>query len=212
VCLHAPERFETDLGAFTGTNVAVSNCGSDNVSGVNCSDDDGGNPDVMRFFGATTARARITGIDATGFTDLEIHLAAGFSPFTDPGEDIDAGACCDTGAGCSSAFAGAALNADGGGSDAWLDRGPFSLAPATFDGCPHVNVDLTFVSTTTSEGAHVDDFAVSGVGVMTVPLTDNGDGTYGGSFAACEAATVTVTCEWVTPGGVFSDSVDVTFN
>ena len=50
------------------------------------------------------------------------------------------------------------------------------------------------------------------IGASPIRLTDNGDGSYTGSFAACEATSVTVTCEWFTPDGTFSDSTIVQFN
>jgi hypothetical protein len=211
ICFSGPEDFETDVGPFTTVNATLAACGANGVTTTNCVANDG-TPDVLEFDEATTGTATVSGIDATGFTDLQVHLRAAFAAATDINDNINVNACC--GSGCTPANVGTAFNLNSGGTDNWQERGPFSLVKAAFDNCAFTTVGFSFSTISVGEVAHMDDYALSGLGTFALSLTDNLDGTYTGGFAACAADTVPVTCTWSTANGTFQadNTTDVTFN
>lgn len=79
----------------------------------------------------------------------------------------------------------------------------------TFDGCGTIRARMTF-SNGSNRNARIDDFAISAVGTHTLPVNDNGDGTYTVSLRPCAAGNVDVTCTWNVPDGrTLSDTVRV---
>lgn len=200
ICFSGPVDFETDAGPFTTLNAALAACGDNFVTDTNCTADDGA-PDVLEFQEASSAVATVSGIDAARYTDLQVHLRAAFSPFTDINDNINVFACC--GAGCTPAFAGSALNLESGGTDEWSERGPIELDTGEFDNCTAAAVSFSLQTVSVGEVAHMDDYAMSGTGTHAFQLMDNLDGTYTGGFAACAASTVEVSCMWSTIHGTF---------
>jgi hypothetical protein len=211
ICFSGPEDFEADTGPFTTINATLAACGANGVTTTNCVADDGA-PDVLEFNEAKTGTATVSGIDATGFTDLQVHLRAAFAATTDFNENINVYACC--GSGCTPAYVGTAYNLISGGTDDWQERGPFSLEKATFDNCASTTVVFSLSTFSVGEVAHMDDYALSGLGKFAFSLADNLDGTYTGGFAACAADTVPVTCTWGTAHGTFQadNTTNVIFN
>lgn len=211
LCILSPVDCE-DSGdtTFTFFRAGFAACNANGVTATGCNDSDGSDPDVLEFngsgFGLSTATA--TGINATGFTDIQVDFRAAFATATDAGEGINLEACC--GGGCTPSFIGNAPTADDGGTDAWSGRGPFSLG-ASFDDCSSMTLKLSQSSTQALEAAHLDDFTVSGTPGIT--LTPQGGGTYTGGFTTCAPDTVPVSCTWSTTHGTFpADIKNVTFN
>jgi hypothetical protein len=212
ICVSGPEDFEVDAGPFTTVNATLAACGSNFVSSSGCVANDG-TPDVLEFDEASTGTAFASGIDATGFTDLQVHMRAAFAATTDINENINVYACC--GPGCFVAtIIGTAYNLNSGGTDDWSERGPFGLESSTFDNCASTTIGFSFSTISVGEVAHMDDYALSGLGTLGFSLDDNLDGTYTGDFAACAASTVTVSCTWGTAHGIFQadNTTDVIFN
>ncbi|MFC1611824.1 hypothetical protein ACFL6C_12750, partial [Myxococcota bacterium] len=153
--------------------------------------------------------------DATGWSDLQVHIEAAFSTAAEAGDTIGVRACCSPNGNCLGAnLIDSIYNSDDGGEDDWADRGPFPLDTATFDNCPNIQMGFSWVpSIGSNKMVHIDDGAISGWGSLSLPVADNGDGTYSVSFAACEPTTVDVTCTWSNgDGGNPSDQISVTFN
>jgi hypothetical protein len=185
ICFSGPEDFEADLGPFTTVNATLAACGANGVTTTNCVANDG-TPDVLEFNEAKTGTATVSGIDAY--------------------------ACC--GSGCTPAYVGTAYNLISGGTNDWQERGPFSLEKAAFDNCASTTVVFSLSTFSVGEVAHMDDYALSGLGKFAFSLADNLDGTYTGGFAACAADTVPVTCTWGTAHGTFQadNTTNVIFN
>ena len=220
LCISGPEHFETDTGPFTLANTALATCGDKDVVDTNCDANDA-YPDVLELNTAVTgtASATIDGIDATGFTGIQVHFTAsyptGSGATNEIDEHINVNACC--GAGCPLSEVGDATNSnDAGGvaaDDDWIERGPVILDTLTFNNCSDMTVSFEQTTTVTDEVAHMDAYALSGNGSLGLTLTNNVSNVFTGSFAACEAVTVPVTCTWSTASGTFTGGTDnVIFN
>jgi hypothetical protein len=191
----------------------VAACGANGVTATGCTANDG-TPDILEFSGNATGIANTPEIDATGFTDLQVHFTAAYAAAAtyDADENIEVNACC--GSGCTPLLnIDTADSADNGGSDDWTERGPIVLPNGIFSECATTHVSFVQSTDAAGEVAHMDDFAISGAGSIGLSLTDNFDTTYTGDFSACAADIVPVTCTWGTAKGTFiGNSTTVTFN
>jgi hypothetical protein len=215
LCVSGPEDFETGTGGLSVSNAALASCGASGVSATGCATA-GGTYDVLELgqTASMTATAIAADIDTTVYTDLQVHLRAAYPAAAtfSAGENVTVAACC--GPGCNVApIIGTAPSGDNGGTDEWTERGPFVPDKTTFDNCSATTVIMSLFTDAAGEVAHIDDYALSGVGTLGVTLTGIGGGVYEGGFTTCAPDTVPVTCTWGTAHGTFEadNTTNVTF-
>ncbi|MHC4146379.1 MAG: Ig-like domain-containing protein, partial [Planctomycetota bacterium] len=165
ICISGPGDFETNTSPLTtNASAAVAACGANGVTATGCTANDG-TPDILEFSGNATGIANTPEIDATGFTDLQVHFTAAYAAAAtyDADENIEVNACC--GSGCTPLLnIDTADSADNGGSDDWTERGPIVLPNGIFSECATTHVSFVQSTDAAGEVAHMDDFAISGAG------------------------------------------------
>ncbi|MHC4913755.1 MAG: Ig-like domain-containing protein, partial [Planctomycetota bacterium] len=79
ICISGPGDFETNTSPLTtNASAAVAACGANGVTDISCTDDVGV-ADILEFSGNAIAVANTPEINATGFTDLQVHFRAAYA-------------------------------------------------------------------------------------------------------------------------------------